>query len=399
LTRLNPEAPVPLLLDLSHTSHTRARTGIQRVARALHRELSGRAEAICFDPFWRRWRPLERWELANLDATGPASGRGARWPLPARLRGLARRWLGASPRLSKAGPASGILLPEIFSAETAAHLPALFAAAPGPRVALFHDAIALQFPEFTTRSTVARFPGYLRELLNFDGVAAVSEASRASLARYWDWLGAPRRPRLAAITLGLDPPPPPIAGPTHADAPTVLCVGSIEARKNHLALLEACESLWSRGVRFRLRLVGLANAETGGAALRRLVGLRSAGRPLDYEGPADDETLEAAYRGCVFTVYPSLAEGYGLPVAESLARGKPCVCLRDGALGEIARDGGCVTLESGSSEEIAGILGRLLESPGELAALAATASRRRFKTWADYAAELLAWMASLRLES
>src|SRR5580693_654457 len=97
MVRLNPEAPVALLLDLSHTSHTRARTGIQRVARALHRELSGQATAVCFDPYAGWWRPIERWERDNLAAEGPSAGRGARWPLSARVRGWARRAAGRVP--------------------------------------------------------------------------------------------------------------------------------------------------------------------------------------------------------------------------------------------------------------------------------------------------------------
>jgi glycosyltransferase involved in cell wall biosynthesis len=386
---------VPLLLDLTHTSHTRARTGIQRVARALRRELAGRAEPICFDPYERRWRPLEAWEVDTLTALGPSAGRGARWPMVARLRGLRRRRFGPASRLAGAEPGAGALFPEIFSAETAAHLDDLAGAVSGPRVALFHDAIALQYPEFTPRSTVARFPGYLQELLRFDGVAAVSEASRQSLSRYWDWLGASQRPRLATLTLGLDPAPPDYPPPAESATPTVLCVGSIEARKNHGALLDACEALWSGGARFRLRLVGLANAETGAAAVRRIDALRAAGRPLEYSGALDEDGLENAYRACAFTVYPSLAEGYGLPVAESLARGRPCVCREDGALGEIARGGGCVLLRAADAAELAGALGRLLAAPQERAALAAAARERRFKTWASYAAELVGWMGSL----
>ncbi len=388
-----------LLLDLSHTSHTRARTGIQRVARALYRELSGQAVAACFDPYGGRWRPIENWERENLRAVGPSAGRGARWPLLARVRGQLRRSLGRLPDWSalNSGPVgapTGVLVPEIFSADVSSALPALFAASPGPRVALFHDAIALQYPEFTPRSTVARFPAYLRELLAFDGVAAVSESSRHSLTEYWDWLGCARTPQTVALTLGLDPAPSnTAAGPT--GTPTILSVGSIEARKNHLALLEACESLWSSGLRFKLRLVGVANAETGRPALNRLEALRAAGRPLDYRGPADDPSLERAYAECSFTVYPSLAEGYGLPVAESLARGKPCVCRDSGAIGEIARAGGCLALGTADPADIAGALRRLLESPADLGALSAAARRRRFKTWAEYSTELTAWMASL----
>jgi glycosyltransferase involved in cell wall biosynthesis len=264
-------------------------------------------------------------------------------------------------------------------------------------VALFHDAIALQYPEFTPRSTVARFPAYLRQLLDFDGVAAVSEASRESLAGYWDWLGVGRRPALTAIPLGLDVPPAAPSESAVAADPTILCVGSIEARKNHLALLGACETLWSRGARFRLRLVGLANVETGAAALRNIEALRAAGRPLDYDGASDEADLEDAYRDCAFTVYPSLAEGYGLPVAESVARGKPCLCRGDGAPGEIARPGGCVILKRADSDELASAIGRLVADPDERFRLAAQARGRRFKSWSDYVRELVGWMESLEV--
>jgi glycosyltransferase involved in cell wall biosynthesis len=400
LKRQNPETPVPLFLDLTHTSHTRARTGVQRVARALRREWAAKAAAVCFDPYQGAWRPIEPWEEANLVAAGPSAGRGARWPLGARLRGYVRR-LGRrpSPLAPLEPPAgagvAGVLVPEIFSPAVAAALPALFAASTGPRVALFHDAIALQFPELAPRSTAARFPGYLRELLGFDGVAAVSEASRESLLGYWHWLGVSRTPPVAAIPLGLDPPPPIRTAAEASAAPTVLCVGTIEARKNHAALLDACESLWARGVRFQLRLIGLANAETAGPALERLGRLRAAGWPLRYGGPAGDEALEAAYQECAFTVYPSIAEGFGLPVAESLARGKPCICRTDGALGEVARGGGCMSLGAAGPAEISEAIGRLIGSPADLAALEAAARRRRFRTWAEYAAELLDWMGSL----
>ena len=392
---------MPILLDLTHTSHTRARTGVQRVARSLRRELAGNAAAVCFDPYECAWRPIENWEEDNLAATGPSAGRGARWPLGARIRGTLRRWRRRPPpqSLLKADApesASGVIAPEIFSQAAASALPALFASSPGPRVAIFHDAIALTLPELSPRSSVARFPGYLRDLLLFDAVVAVSEASRASLTGYWRWLGVSKTPQVAAISLGLDPPPPRSAAAPVAAPPTVLCVGSIEGRKNHMALLDACESLWARGARFQLRLVGLSNTETGGPALERLKRLRSAGRPVRYDGPKGDEDLEGAYDECAFTVYPSLAEGFGLPVAESLARGKPCICRTDGALGEVARGGGCIGIGAAGPEEIAAAVARLLDSPAELVGLAEAARRRRFRTWAEYAAELLGWMGSLK---
>jgi glycosyltransferase involved in cell wall biosynthesis len=393
---MNPQT-APLFLDLSHTSHTRARTGIQRVSRAILRELAGRTTAVCFDPHEDAWRPLESWEERNLAATDPASGRGSHWPLAARLRGRIRRVAGRTRRLGAEGaPSGGVIVPEIFSAAVAGALPRLFAASTGPRVAVFHDAIALQFPEHTPRSTSARFPGYMRELLQFDGVAAVSGNSRDSLLEYWRWLGVPKAPPVEAISLGIDAPAPRPAPSVPGAVPTVLCVGSIEGRKNHMALLEACEALWSREAAFTLRLVGLASKETGGPALGRIEQLKAMGRPIHYGGPANDEELEAAYSECSFTIYPSVAEGFGLPVAESLVRGKVCLCRVDGATGEIARGGGCLGIGEAGASEIAAAIGLLLASPFDLATLESEARARRLKSWSQYATELLAWMGSLR---
>ena len=391
--------PAPILLDLSHTSHTRARTGIQRVTRALLAALGDTALPITHDPHLGAWRLLEAWESANLAADSAAGKRGARWPLGARLRGHGRRLLGRrsplSPELA-ALTSSGLLVPEVFSPGVAAALPALFAAVRGPRVALFHDAIALKYPELTPTKTVARFPAYLRELLSFDGVAAVSDDSRTSLLDYWRWLGVPTMPPVHTIALGVDAKCHLIDDTSvSTQPPVVLSVGSIEGRKNHLALLEACEQLWAGGVRFELRLVGLAHPQTGRAALARLHTLQAAGRPLRYDGPLSDAAVDTAYAACSFTVYPSLMEGFGLPVFESLAHGKPCVCSARGALGEATLGGGCVALDAVDATSLASAIGRLLATPGEIATLAAAARARKIRPWGDYAAELTAWIRSL----
>ncbi len=386
--------PAPLLLDLSHTSHTRARTGVQRVTRCLRTALGKHAVGITHDPHRGAWRELESWEEVNLASDQPSSKRGAHWPLAAQIRGGLSRLAG---RGAPALPAnSGLIVPEIFSPAVGRALPALFAATGGPRVAIFHDAIALKFPELTPTGTVARFPAYLQELLAFDGVAAVSADSRDALTDYWRWLGARATPRVVAIPLGIDAQPPPANGeiPPSAPVPAVLCVGSIEGRKNHAALLEACELLWSRGEKFSLQMIGLANPQTGAAALARLRALQAAGRPLRYDGPASEAALGAAYAACTFTVYPSVIEGFGLPVIESLSRGKPCICSSRGALGESARDGGCLMLETLDAPAIAAAIAQLLHSPAELAALAARARARRFKTWTDYARELTEWICA-----
>ena len=387
--------PAPLLLDLTHTCHTRARTGIQRVTRALRHVLGSEAIAVTHDPHRRQWRELEPWEMANLEATEPAARRGARWPLAARCRGYLARWAGRTP--SPLPGNSGLIVPEVFSPRVAAAQPALFRAVQGPRVALFHDAIALQLPELTPPGTVARFPAYLTELLAFDGIAAISAASRETLIDYWRWLGVKQTPPVHVLPLGVDAVaiPSAVAATRSGTAPTILSVGSIEGRKNHLALLEAAEGLWSQGLEFSLHLIGLAQPETGGPALAKIRTLQESGRPLRYDGPVDDATLTAAYAACDFTVYPSLLEGFGLPVIESLRHGKPCVCSGHGALGESARGGGCLTCGTVDAGGLAQAIRRLLEDAKTRERLAAEARARSFRTWADYAAELRDWMRTV----
>lgn len=384
-----------LLLDATHTSHTRAQTGIQRVVRALHAELAAAepVRAVCFDPHLQAWRALDAAELATLrDRSGTGKSRGATWSLTQRLAGRVRRLAGRRP----APPAAEALVcPELFSARVATHLPELFARVRGPRVALFHDAIALRYPELTPPATVARMPAYLRELAQFDGVAAISEDSARTLREFWQWLGLANPPPVQAIPLGLEPVPRAIAPAANGAAPRVLCVSTIEGRKNHRALLDAAEALWRAGGRFELELIGMPRADTGAAALARIRELQAAGRPLHYHGVVNEAALHAAYARAAFTVYPSLMEGFGLPVFESLQHGRPCVCLGHGALGETARGGGVRALAAVDAATLEQALRDLLGDPAALRALAAEAEARKFRSWKDYTRDLRAWMATL----
>ena len=388
-----------ILVDLSHTSHSNARTGIQRVARALHAALSAHTptEAVCYDPHLGGWRLLEPWEKNNLFATGTASAhRGVRWPLRAKLVGCARRITGTAARLTPAG--DDLIVPELFNVATARNYSSLFARVRGQRVAIFHDAIVLKYPELSPAKTVARFPGFMRDLLAFDGIAANSRDSQQCLLDYWRWLGVTRHPPVGMVSLGIDtpaaPPPAQPAGPS-SRPPRVFCVGSLEGRKNHLALLTACDELWQRGRKFELHLVGLVHPQTGRAALEKLHSLQAAGRPLRYEGAMSDEVVHAAYHDCAFTVYPSFIEGFGLPVFESLSYGKPCICSGRGALGEATTEGGCLALEAVDAASLAGAIDRLLGDDSLRNRLTAEARARTFKTWSQYSRELTDWMKTL----
>ena len=91
--------------------------------------------------------------------------------------------------------------------------------------------------------------------------------------------------------------------------------------------------------------------------IKKLQGL---GKDLIWTGPLSDKELCDAYRNCTFTVYPSLYEGFGIPVLESLSFGKPCICSNRGALLESAKGGGCLILKDPDAKNIAEAMSRLL---------------------------------------
>jgi len=351
--------------------------------------------AVCFDPFAADWRPLdERERLLARGTIPPASGtrRGTLWPLGRKLRSWCGRLTGTTAALP---PATGLVCPEIFSPQVAARLPELFARISGPRVAFFFDTIPLTHPEFTPPKTVARFPAYLQELLRFDGIAANSRTTADSLLGYWRWLGVANPPPVTALPLGVALPAAAASAIVATSLPQILCVGTIEGRKNHLALLGAAEMLWAEGLRFELRLVGLPRPETAASALAEIRRLHTAGRPLRFDGVLDDSSLAKAWRTCAFSVYPSLIEGFGIPVAESLAHGKPCICAGTGATGEFVPGGGVIGVQPADAASFASAMRRLLTDPAELARLASEARNRPVPTWDACAAHLLDWMSGL----
>ncbi len=385
-----------MLIDLTHTSHTPANTGIQRLARSLYAAIAARSAVtpVCYDPYGDSWRPLDEKELACASGDIPVGlHRGSRWSVGQKLRGWSSRLSRRAPRLPAA---NGFICPELFSPAVAARLPALLAQIDGPRIAFFFDAIPLTHPEFTPPKTVARFPAFMQELLQFDGIAAISQTSAAFLSGYWRWLGVANPPPISVVPLGVDRPvQSPPGNASSSRLPQVLCVSSIEGRKNHGALLEAAENLWEAGLVFELRLVGLPRPETAASALAHIRRLQAANRPLRFDGVLDEPALDAAWRDCAFSVYPSAIEGFGLPVIESLAHGKPCICAGVGATGELVAGGGCIGVNPADGPNFVAAIRHLLTEPQTLARLKVEAAARPVPSWAQCADHVLEWMSQL----
>lgn len=164
--------------------------------------------------------------------------------------------------------------------------------------------------------------------------------------------------------------------------PYVLFTGAVEPRKNLDRLLDAWLAL-PRDYRraFELRVAGPRGwqAEATEARLRATEGVRRLGYVPEAE-------LPALFRGAALFVYPSLYEGFGLPVAQAMASGVAVLTSNVSSLPEVA-GGGAEYVNPRSAMDLAAALRRLLDDPARRAALgqAGRARAERFR-WARCAA-------------
>lgn len=166
----------------------------------------------------------------------------------------------------------------------------------------------------------------------------------------------------------------------------VLAVGTLEPRKN-LPRLVAAYSALPRNLQeaHPLVVVGASGWQTGPT----LAALRSLGDRCLLLGHVSDKVLVELYRGCAVFCYPSLGEGFGLPVLEAMAAGAAVVTSNSSSLPEVG--GEAVEYASPVSvESIAAGLERVLTSDERRAELGAKARERaREFTWSATAAIML----------
>lgn len=253
--------------------------------------------------------------------------------------------------------------------------------------AIFADAIPIKHPHITWPHSVARHPHYMKLLAEFERVWAISAASRDELIGYWRWLGLERKPIVDVLPLGadFDGTSRVTSRATPARPLQLLCVGIIEPRKNQAFLLDVCEDLWREGLAFELHIVGRVNPHFGRPVVERIRALARRAPGLKYHAAAADKTVAQLYTTAAVGVFPTIAEGCGLPLLESLWRGVPCVCSDLPVLRENADGGGCMAVAVNDRGAWRDALRRLLTDDALRAELAAAAVQRPLPTWAETA--------------
>ncbi len=402
-----------LVLDLSDLwawwQGSRAPSGIQRIqlglaGAALRREGLGAVVRLAvFRPEEGHWRALPReafWRLSTLSRAraDPAD------PAWAEALSRTREVLEAAPPLDLpegawlVNPGSSWWLPDYHRAVREAR------ARHGIRYApLVHDCGPATLPEHVDPSMAAQFVRWFAGLsLQADLVLAVSEATRADIARLRDahLPGLPAAP-VAVLRPDAAPPAPPQAPPHPALAelagtPFVLMVGTIESRKDHLFALNAWLALLRRLGEAVPPLVLAGRAGFGAdpalSLLRRAPALAGRVRWLD---DLADAHVAALYHGALFTLCTSRHEGWGLPVTEALAHGKAVVAPGHSGLLE-AGQGLALHYQAGSEPAFLSLVERLLTEPGFLSAQERRiAEARRLRGWEEIAEELLGLLGAV----
>jgi glycosyltransferase involved in cell wall biosynthesis len=257
--------------------------------------------------------------------------------------------------------------------------------------AIFHDAIPLQHPHITWPQSVARHPGYMKLLAGFDRVWAVSEASRRDLLGFWRWQGLEKTPPVEVLALGADfNSEPRVTARSSSVGSSLLCVGILEPRKNQLFLLEVCSALWTEGLKFELNVVGRVNPHFGAPIVARLESAQEKFPSLHYHAAADDAAVTRLYATARASVFPTIAEGCGLPLLESLWVGVPCVCSDLPVLRENADGGGCLPVKPNDPEAWKTALRNVLTDEALNVRLGIEALTRPLPTWSAAAETLVA---------
>ena len=223
-----------------------------------------------------------------------------------------------------------------------------------------------------------------------DTVIAVSHSAGKELADLWAEHSITARASIAIL-----PWPVPFQGPRpkFSEPPVgkkrILYVSRLKETKNHVSLFASCSKMWKRGIDFELELIGCEDeARESRAIAKAIQQLREAGHHISWRAHVTEEELHEAYQRATFTVFPSLAEGFGLPIIESFWHGRPVICSDQDAVGELARNGGCLTTDVRSPDRLAESIEALLQDPARCNALSQEAYARPLRSWADYWMEL-----------
>lgn len=270
-------------------------------------------------------------------------------------------------------------LPDALSSMDLLHAPTPAAIPPpgkGQRlVATVHDLAFRTFPRAFPRSWRALYRlGTRRAARRADAVIVPSQSTARDLMRHER--ADPARIHVVPMAASLpatEQEPEEVLRRLKVPVPYLLFVGTLEPRKNVVRLVRAYRRAVGRsGLPHALVLAGPLG--WGAQPLHRELALEGPGE-IHLTGAVGPPELDALYRGAEAFVYPSLYEGFGLPVLEAMGRGVPTIASAASSLPEVAGDA-ALAVDPRSVLHIADSIERLLTDPPERERLAKAGEAR-----------------------
>lgn len=378
-------APIPasdpvsmIVLDVSdllgYFEHNRLPTGIQRVQTelifSLLESIGDRVELCCFMEARNQWVRVDSSQFVDICNQSRAGGD----PLdPNWMASIKSLRASTSAGLEMDFPRGAVLL----NVGTSWWLPNYFLYVRQAKIAfglryvpLIYDLIPAITPENCDPKLVQEFIGWLAGVLDHaDFYFTISEATRRDLIAFAEKMGRPIAPdQVAVAPLNADFRPAltqPLLARRRFAEPFVLFVSTLEARKNQLGALDAWSALVARhGPEKvpRLVLVGKRGFQSD-LILDRLKNSAELQERVTVLSGIEDAELQGLYRDCLFTIYPSFYEGWGLPVTESLCYGKVPLIADNSSLPE-AGGASAIYFKTGSTLAMIAALERLIFDKG-----------------------------------
>lgn len=270
----------------------------------------------------------------------------------------------------------------------------------GKVIQMIHDLVPVLRTDLHEGSVNSAFGRWLEKVARCTTqFVCVSQNTARDLAGYLEARGLHTPIRVTALAhefkgqpRGARPPLPPDARPALRELegqPFVICVGSVEGRKNGARLIDAwVQALAQTGRRdvtlvFSGRPGWLAEAFSAALARARQQGVRI----LVIEGCSDSD-LAWLYSHAVFSAYPSLYEGWGLPVGESMWFDTPCVASNATSIPEVGGPWARYH-DPLDTQAMTAALVWALSRPEELESLRQAIRQAPLRRWQDHGRDLL----------
>jgi glycosyltransferase involved in cell wall biosynthesis len=204
-----------------------------------------------------------------------------------------------------------------------------------------YDLLPIVAPQYSCHAT-EYLTIYTKQIYPLcDVIFAISKNTKRDIITWLEQNNL-RVPRIEVIRLGDDfklaSPIKPSVEQLAVAENFILCIGTIEARKNHTLLYYVYKLAHQRNITLpKLVIVGRRGWMTENIHEIMTTDPQTKDKFIILES-ASDEELSWLYKNCTFSIYPSFYEGWGLPIAESIAHEAPCICSNTSSMPEVAGD-------------------------------------------------------------